>query len=472
MKPNESLEHISNKYKLMKELSIQVDWENPEFEKMWDNHYLNKVLSHESTQELLKTNPSLVKKKFKLAQELKLSDSELESFHANFDIFKDSDNSNIIERINMLRKTKLGETLDPEGITGFHESYDFYKNLSTELSHIGDKEEIVSIGLNGFYKIDTPSNYFKEPGILIEPRKFMLEDLINLKLNITDSSGKTRMEYLKDLDEDGFGRIQEICHIIENLGVHPNAKNHAIEQLINNLGQKYLKNGVASDSIEYMDNITDHPDITEIVDKLSSMFMKLPVNLLENLHTLIGQHEFLTFCSIEPYMISVVGNALFFKILLPLHRQGVFSLLMLQVMTDVGIKKMNAFQYMKHKYMEVHPLLLKHGIPIVSFFLGNEVSIGGQNMIEDDKKPIEEEEKKIPLSKKIRDKEKAQGFTDKEGKEYLSSVREFVYKVGVEAGKSVGVFGRGLKDGVVSENQDDIADIVEAIEKKGQSKPK
>ena len=69
---------------------------------------------------------------------------------------------------------------------------------------------------------------------------------------------------------------------------------------------------------------------------------------------------------------------------------------------------------MKHRYAVIYPTLLRHGIPVVSFFLGNEVIIGDKSTVLnlEDKN---EEKKRRPLSQVIREKEKAKGFTDEEG---------------------------------------------------------
>ena len=67
---------------------------------------------------------------------------------------------------------------------------------------------------------------------------------------------------------------------------------------------------------------------------MAGLFINLSVRSLDLFINFIQQHEFFSFCCIEPYMVCVLGNGLLFKVILPLHREGMFTVLMEKVKAD------------------------------------------------------------------------------------------------------------------------------------------
>ena len=75
-------------------------------------------------------------------------------------------------------------------------------------------------------------------------------------------------------------------------------------------------------------SIEIHQDLDTCVEIVSSRLGNLTNSELDLMVTMAQNHEQFAFVKSEPYLMLMFGNALFFSILLPLHRAGAFSFFM------------------------------------------------------------------------------------------------------------------------------------------------
>lgn len=76
--------------------------------------------------------------------------------------------------------------------------------------------------------------------------------------------------------------------------------------------------------------IAHHPDNALVVELISKYLNNLTDNQLNLLLEYSINYEMFTLATLEPYMIFILGNTLFFKVFIPLHKEGNFSYLIKQ----------------------------------------------------------------------------------------------------------------------------------------------
>jgi hypothetical protein len=93
--------------------------------------------------------------------------------------------------------------------------------------------------------------------------------------------------------------------------------------------------------IELLENSHHFTDYTEIVSKLLPIFEKFDLEKLENLTLFVHHYEKFSLVLFEPQLIGILGGILFFKYMLPLHKEGVFSHIMNDLYSKVQELKRN-----------------------------------------------------------------------------------------------------------------------------------
>lgn len=103
-------------------------------------------------------------------------------------------------------------------------------------------------------------------------------------------------------------------------GLVREAHGHAVDHVFNNreqLGETFANNKIAF--------IKTHEDLGACVELVSSGLENLTNTELDIIKTVAQNHEQFAFSTSEPYLMLMLGNALFFSIFVPLHRSGAFS---------------------------------------------------------------------------------------------------------------------------------------------------
>jgi hypothetical protein len=456
-RPYEDISVISKKHQYFNHTQVRTDLVNPNFRKdNWDDFYVDSVCKSEHNNMFFDEDVEFIHKQIDIAKRLELNEKDLSIFIENFKFFKNDLGMDIEDRLNIISKVKV----DDDVKNYLHEFFNTQKEINEELLKrgsgiINETKYYENVGSNNTFSINLDPILFKNKEDLILPRKFFMEDLNNLYTQ-TKNRGEERVQYIKDGFTEGYEMRNELLPCFENINIKKDTREKAMDNFFLEF-DKYYKD--VSESINYMSDITAHPSINEIVDTLSSLFIKLTTEDLNVLIEFISRHEFFTLCCLEPFFVCVLGNALIFKIMLPLHKKGILTLLMKRVVIDIKIKKQTVVEYLQWKLLEHRGSIIRYSGMLLIGILGGEVSKEVETICD----PVIEPEKKILLSEKIRGRPEPEGFKGELG-EQTSEFRSSIKRTGVEIGRFVGTFSKGVKDGVAEEFKEDVADVVEVIE--------
>lgn len=163
-----------------------------------------------------------------------------------------------------------------------------------------------------------------------EMQEFIKSDLSNLFSRPYNK--ESRNEFLTKFQEN-FDKIPELVEYRKTLSTiefNPRNLTQASEYFHDPNNFNFIKDAFASSRI-YCNNIMAHPDITLIVDIIAHKIENCTNEQLQNLIYVVTNYEQLTLVTFEPYLVVAIGNTLFFKVFVPLHRSGAFILFMKQV---------------------------------------------------------------------------------------------------------------------------------------------
>jgi hypothetical protein len=457
-KPYENINTISKKHQYFNHVQVETNFIDPDFRKEnWDDFYVDSICRSERNNSFFEEDIGFISKQIDIAKRLELNEKDLKAFVDNFELFKNDLEILIEERLHIISKIKV----DDDVKNYLHEFFNAQREINKEILEkgnvvLGDTKYYDSMGTNNTFAINLDPVFFRSNEELIIPRRFLMEDINNLYVQ-TKNGNTERLEYMKDRFSESYEMRDKLIPCFEKINIEKGTRERAMDNFFSGF-DKYYKD--VSESINYILDITFHPNINEIIDTLSSLFIKLPTKDLNIFIEFLSKHEFFTLCCLEPFMVCVLGNALIFKIILPLHKKGVLILLMDKVVIDVQIKRQTVVEYLQLKILEHRGSIVRYSGILLMSILGGEVSKEVDTIYD----VVIESEKKVLLSEKIRGRPEPEGFKGELGGR-TSELRDTIKRTGVEAGRLVGVFGRGIKDGVAEEFKEDIADVVEVIEK-------
>ena len=163
-----------------------------------------------------------------------------------------------------------------------------------------------------------------------EMQSFIKSDLNNLFSRPYKED--IRHEYLSKIQEN-FDKIPDILDYRKILTkVEYKAQNLAQAQdyFVDPNNTKVIQDAFATSRC-YSNAIMSHPDLPTIVDIVSRQLDNLTYEQLNILTDIITNYEKFALVTFEPYLVSLIGIKLFFKVFVPLHKSGAFSTFMANV---------------------------------------------------------------------------------------------------------------------------------------------
>lgn len=438
----------------------------------WEDKFLNSIGNPSENDQFIKSDPQGAARGVEYVKGLELDGLELKYFGQSYSILKDESDDRIHQRIDMARKLDIQDK--PE-VVGFHKQYELKEIVHTELLNkdLGSQNEIITEGINPYLSIETPGKVFDYGSDHIKACMSFNRDIQSL----TDySTPNSRITFLREnFINDGWADQHIIAPFLSQDHTFTRIRRQAVKSFVENLqnNPNELLNSI--DRMETTENTLNFTEINEIVSRISSFFIDLTYQDFTVLISFIEKHEHFALHILEPYIICICGNILF-KVILPLHKEGVFTALMIKVRVDYLSKKgiMISYMYYRlkdlvHKIKQNQATFIQGTINVLFTILGAtsvEATSTPDPTVEEIAEEIIEEQKSgnKPLSQKVRDMEEPQGYLGRAG-EIASEGREKISQTGVEIGKGLGKFSKGLKDGFFYEWKDDIADSIEEVEK-------
>jgi hypothetical protein len=153
----------------------------------------------------------------------------------------------------------------------------------------------------------------------ISTRPFAVADYASLFLK---PSKTNRENFYKSLEPSypEIPRINEYNDALSDIGQPTEHLKNAVDFFHDN---KELANKMILDYNGYQ--IENHPNFSKSVDLMSTNFSNLPESHLEVITYFAASHEQFALVTFEPYMIFILGHALFLQLYYTLHREGAFK---------------------------------------------------------------------------------------------------------------------------------------------------
>lgn len=124
--------------------------------------------------------------------------------------------------------------------------------------------------------------------------------------------------------------IDKYKNVLNTIDCHPRNLEDTATYFLNVANEDFLiKTFVRTRN--YGDYILKHPDINTIKDIMSKKLEICTTQQLEILDYVCTNYESFALIIFEPYMAVCLGNVLFFKVFVPLHKLGAFSIFMNKV---------------------------------------------------------------------------------------------------------------------------------------------
>lgn len=222
-------------------------------------------------------------------------------------------------------------------------------------------------------------------------------------------------------------------------------------------------------------NISNHPDYDVVTTILMRHFENCTDAQLDSLIYFSELYEKIALISLEPWMISVLGNALFFKVFVPLHYSGAFRIMMIntiQKVKDSRITFSTIFQKYLDKFMSVHSVLkpflntsryfmfFSSAIHLgYSFFKFNFLTLSDSKQIKSNEEPTATE---------LVDKHMNYENRGIDNRYYQTTVLT-IEKIAFEVGRLGGTIPRNIMDGVISRYEDIVRSAAREYDKRQDS---
>jgi hypothetical protein len=393
-------------------------------------------------------------------------------YKENFEVFKEDKNYLLIdEKINNIMRSEKIMHLDHENFLLLTSHKHKFEGCLREIINRNNSKEnpLTSFGTNK--KIDLTSTFEKSKDFINErdTLTFLIEDLANIR------STNTRIHYITQkfpnyADVDNLILFNNAC---SKLGLKKSSLGKGLEGFKNycNSSTNDLRNNF-NIGRHNTDNLVNHPDYREIISKFSNVFNDLPRKDMEIVCQFVSKNEILGLICLEPFMIFVLGSVLFTKIIYPLHRKGVFSHIMTQVQVDYLEKKKTLTRIFSDKIINGHSFFVKLYLNLKIIFPIDFEFDYNKNYREDVEKIRVEAvvaQEKVSLGDSIRSIPKPEGLPGFGGI-IAENTRVIISQVSVELGRGMGVAAKGIADGFVEKNQEQVAQIADKMEKTFDSK--
>lgn len=220
--------------------------------------------------------------------------------------------------------------------------------------------------------------------------------------------------------------------------------------------------------------ISSHPDLDVAVELMSSHLTNVSDAQLDVLTYYSTTYEQFTLVTLEPYMVFILGNALFFKLFVPLHREGACSAFVAKAV-DRQRSIRNSFYY---KLTSWTSAMIEHSRPlqpILNPMIREYVSQGGfvtftfgaAGYIYTKIRP----RPPLPPTPTSTESTLARNAAnnllgDGQGlnSPHLDTARELASRAFFEAGRSVGAFSRNFFQGWLSQHDDILRDAASDVD--------
>jgi hypothetical protein len=274
--------------------------------------------------------------------------------------------------------------------------------------------------------------------------------LQELETLLTENQESGRLAHAEALDKKGFSTLESFVRVISKL--YQNESDILALRTYLHYKDGAEVSSLIKSSKQYLLNIEAHPDFAVLVDRLVIMLEPLNTADLLTLNSFCTLHSSLSMVMLQPYMVSVLGNVLFFKVLLPLC--GKYSHLSpLRSVTNWGTvwTKVYKKSLVKNVASRITSTLYDYRRPILSFVTGSPLAsylwfLRTPSVIE-----------QTPLSTRT-----ARGLVDgiPQPRGYMGvpgtivgTLGQFLGSTGVEIGRMTGKFTKGVVWGFLDENR-------------------
>jgi len=163
-------------------------------------------------------------------------------------------------------------------------------------------------------------------------RTFAKSDFHNLFS--TPYNKELRNKYLEEVlpDFQHIQKIKEYRDLLDWIDCNPQHLHELSTFMRATKNQDFIATTFQK-TVNYGNYILKHPDISNVIDIMSKKIQNCTTQQLEILNHVCTNYESFALVTFEPYLAVCVGNILFFKVFIPLHKAGAFSLFMNKVIS-------------------------------------------------------------------------------------------------------------------------------------------
>jgi len=140
---------------------------------------------------------------------------------------------------------------------------------------------------------------------------------------------EARFNFLQDIlpSFNNIPDIKEYSSVLNQMDCHPQNLHETVIYFSDPTNQQFLV--MTFEKTKNFGNyILKHPDINTIINLMFRKLENCTTQQLELLNSIGINYEFFALVTFEPYLAICLGNVLFFKVFVPLHKAGAFSLFM------------------------------------------------------------------------------------------------------------------------------------------------
>jgi hypothetical protein len=223
-------------------------------------------------------------------------------------------------------------------------------------------------------------------------------------------------------------------------------------------------------------NISKHPSYDVVTTILERHFGNCTDAQLDTLLYFSEFYEKIALVTLEPWMISVLGNALFFKVFIPLHYSGAFHIIATDIVQKVKSSRITfptIFQNYSNKIINLHqvlrPVLYFNTTPYLmlcylvnlgySYFRFYFLTLPDSEHIERSKEPTATELVTRHMNYENR------GINNTYYQTFVSNVE----KIAFEIGRLGGTISRNIMDGAISRYEDVFRDAAREYDRRQDS---